>query len=371
MAAINVLVVGDGPYLANSPAQDGINFAPSQDTSDDTFTVSEFIYLLTHGSDVSIAVDTAHRRSDPHATFQNFVFTSANIAKYDVLWLIGYEGWNYRDPPVGGALASSEVDAITAFMDAGGGVFATGDHAGMGSFVAGNIPRVRSMRKWFARTQDFPAGYPSTAIDYAGNSVTSLNWPGISNDPNPGMGRADTLVMNPSDTSAQYQFDDQSDNIPQMLAFPNNIVHAVLEGGAGPLSRFPDHMHEGEVVTPSNLGASMTINGQAYTEYPTAGGFQPGPAVIATGTVTANHTTLVEGSQCEQNNFSSDTTPSTGMTIGILCAYDGRGANVGRIVTDSSFHHYLDLNLVGDPCGSSADRMAGFGPAMSTPASGS
>ena len=49
-------------------------------------------------------------------------------------------------------------------------------------------------------------------------------------------------------------------------------------------------------------------------------------------------------------------------TIGIICAYDGRAANVGRIVTDSSFHHYLDLNLIGDPCGSSPDRQTGFSP---------
>lgn len=371
MAAINVLVVGDGPYLANVPPEDGINLAPAQDATDDTFTVAEFLYLLTHGSAVSIAVDTAHRRADNNATYQNFVFTSASIAKYDVIWLIGYEGWNYRDPPVGGAIGAAEVDAITAFMDGGGGVFATGDHAGMGSFVAGGIPRVRTMRKWFGRAQDLPAGYPTTAIDHAGSTVTSINWPGVSNDPTPGMGRADTLVMNPSDTPSLYQFDDQSDGMAQQLTFPNNIVHPILEGALGPLSRFPDHMHEGEVVTPSNLDASMTINGQPYAEYPTVGAFQPSPSVVATGAVAGGHGTVVEGSQCEQNNFTTDETLTTAATIGTVCAYDGRGSNAGRIVTDSSFHHYLDLNLIGDPCGSSADRMAGFGPAFTAPASAS
>ena len=372
MAAINVLVVGDGPYLANDPPHLGINFAPGQDTTDDTFTVSEFIYLLTHGSDVAISVDTAHRRADTHATFQNFVFTPASIAKYDLIWLLGYEGWDGIDPPPGSAITAAEVDAIAAFMDQGGGVFATGDHAGMGSFISGGIPRVRTMRKWFIRTQDLPAGYPSTAIDYAGNSVSSLNWGGAVNFPNMGVGRADTLVMNPSDTPSQYAFDDQSDNLPQQLAFPNNIVHPILEGSTGALSRFPDHMHEGEVVTPSNLGATMTVDGQNYTEYPAAGGFQPAPAVVATGTITGGHTTIVNASSgCETFNFTTDDTPTTQATIGIVCAYDGRGANVGRIVTDSSFHHCLDLNLVGDPCGSTPDRQSGFGPAMSTPASGS
>ena len=58
-----------------------------------------------------------------------------------------------------------------------------------------------------------------------------------------------------------------------------------------------------------------------------------------------------------------------GPTI-LLCVYDGRPVGVGRVVTDSSFHHYLDLNLIGDPCGSTVDRTQGFGQAYTTPESG-
>jgi hypothetical protein len=370
MGAINVLVVGDGPFMNNSPPVDGINFAPTQDLTDDTFTVSEFLYILQNSTAPAISVETAHRRNDPNADHPNFVFTPAGIAKYDVLWLFGYEGWNYQATPPGGPLSDSEIAAIRDFMDAGGGVFATGDHAGMGSYMCGGIPRVRTMRKWFARSQDLPPGYPTTAVNYAGASVTSLNWPGVSGNPTP-VGRADTLVMNPSDAPDNWQFDDQSDDIPQLLTFPNGFVHPILRGSNGPLSQFPDHMHEGEVVVPGDPGAVMTIGGQTYTEYPTLGGFQPVPSVLSTGTVTGGHATTVEGSACEQDNFTTDTTPTVQGTIGISCAYDGYAANIGRIVTDSSFHHYLDLNLVGDPCGSSPDRMAGFGSAKTQPAAGS
>jgi hypothetical protein len=369
VGAINLLVVGDGPFMDNSPPADGINFAPTQDATDGTFTVSEFLYLISNGAVPTIAVETAHRRNDTNATHPNFVFTPASIGKYDVLWLFGYEGWNYQNPPPGSALADSELAAISAFMDAGGGVFATGDHAGMGSFMCGGIPRVRTMRKWFARAQDLPAGYPATAINYASTSVTSLNWPGISGNPT-AAGRADTLMMNPSDTAATWQFDDQSDAIPQKLSFPGTIVHAILRGANGSISRFPDHMHEGEVVVPAEPGAVMTIGGQPYAEYPTVGGFQALPSVLATGVVNGGHATAVEGSSCEQANFSGDTALTVQNTIGTVCAFDGRGADIGRIVTDSSFHHYLDLNLVGDPCGSSADRKAGFGPAKTTPTPG-
>ena len=43
-------------------------------------------------------------------------------------------------------------------------------------------------------------------------------------------------------------------------------------------------------------------------------------------------------------------------TNNTLAAYDGHTVNVGRIVTDSSFHHFLDLNLLGDPCSPSSRR---------------
>ena len=58
--------------------------------------------------------------------------------------------------------------------------------------------------------------------------------------------------------------------------------------------------------------------------------------------------------------FRADPAQTIGKRINVLCAYDGRNAEtttyfqspgVGRVVTDSSFHHYLDLNLIGHPCG--------------------
>jgi hypothetical protein len=390
MADINVLVVADGPYLKNTPPQDGISFAPNQDQTDNTFTVAEFIYLLTSSTSPTISVDTAHRRQDRdnstspptvYPTFESFNFaTSTNLQNYDVIWLFGYEGWNGAPNPNHSPISPTEVDAIHNFMDSGGGVFATGDHYGMGSFMCGKIPRVGTMRKWFGRAVDQPAGYPAQAMDWSNTAVTSVNRPPVSTptsstnplplDPNdPTKNRADTTQRNPEttgaapDTANVFQFDDQSDSLPQTLSFPGGIVHPIRQGQNGPLSQFPDHMHEGEVVTPAS-----PID---PTEYPSEGGYQPLPAIIATGGIVPNHATNVDGSTCEQNNFTTDQTYTAGGTIGILCAYDGRAANKGRIVTDSSWHHYLDINLVGDPCGSTPDRKAGFGHFKTPPASGS
>jgi hypothetical protein len=42
-----------------------------------------------------------------------------------------------------------------------------------------------------------------------------------------------------------------------------------------------------------------------------------------------------------------DSTVSGAFNVNTLSVYDGRVAGVGRIVTGSTFHHYLDINLVG------------------------
>jgi hypothetical protein len=363
MAAINVLVVGDGPFMNQNPPSEGINFLTSQDLTDNTFTVAEFLHLLRNNTVRGISVDTAHRRNDPNATFPNFDFvTSVNLSKYDVLWLFGYEGWNYGLNPYGSTIGSGELAAIATFMDGGGGVFAVGDHAGMGSLMCGQIPRVRSMRNWFGRPGDIPPGCPTTAIDYSGAVVSAVNSPGLSGDPVPGVGRSDTLRMNPADKGGSFEFDNQSDAIPQLLSFHGNIVHPILQGENGPINRYPDHMHEGVVVTPASFSETVMINGVPFVEYPSIGTLQPKPSIIATGTIVGGHPTDVESTavSCEQGNFTGDPTPTVTATIGILCVYDGWSVDVGRVVTDSSFHHFLDLNLIGDPCGSTVDRQQGF-----------
>src|ERR1035438_9766224 len=67
-----------------------------------------------------------------------------------------------------------------------------------------------------------------------------------------------------------------------------------------------------------------------------------------------------EDSACENLNFGGDPNVCTVRTNNTLAAYDGATVNVGRIVTDSSFHHFLDLNLLGDPCSKVAAKTLGF-----------
>ncbi|KAN0098275.1 hypothetical protein V8E51_013938 [Hyaloscypha variabilis] len=177
-----------------------------------------------------------------------------------------------------------------------------------------------------------------------------------------------------------FFFDDQSDDIPQPLTvvLPS---HPVIQGATGPLTVYPDHMHEGEVMVPTGAqlqqtavtDSTLSFADPGFTEFPTIGGYQEVPKILATSAAgsggilgsTSGHVTVVppgapEDLPCENKNFSADGSTCIVRTNNTLAAYDGATVNVGRIVTDSSFHHFLDLNLLGDPCSKIPTKINGF-----------
>ncbi len=62
-------------------------------------------------------------------------------------------------------LSPAELIVIANFMANRGGVFAVGDHDGLGRFMGGDMLRVRTMRKWFVIGD--PANTPDPAADRA------------------------------------------------------------------------------------------------------------------------------------------------------------------------------------------------------------
>jgi hypothetical protein len=95
----------------------------------------------------------------------------------------------------------------------------------------------------------------------------------------------------------------------------------VLCGPDGPITVFPDHQHEGEALSPAVAAADP--------EWPTKAGYQERAEVIAWGRVKDPSAT------------------KHGQEIGVLSAYDGHNVDVGRIVADSTWHHWFDINLTG------------------------
>ena len=252
--------------------------------------------------------------------FDNAAHFAAGM--YDQIWLFGIET-SYADMPGRTTtLASAEVNAIFAHMQAGGGVFATGDHGFLGQALCSALPRVRHMRYW----RDFPSSDNNqNQVSMSGPRRNDSNQEG--NDPG-------------------TSFSDQSDDIPQPLdlllysSYAGHLrsaryPHPLLCGRNGRIDVFPDHPHEGEVRGP--VPAELTQKFGAVEEYPLdTSGQRVVPEVVAWGRVRAGNTT--RGGKI----------PTVAHTFGVVSAYDGhRAAGKGRVVCDSTWHHFVNVNLIG------------------------
>lgn len=241
---------------------------------------------------VDFDVATAHRDgTDPSASIPGAKkLTDLDILHhYDEIWFFGFTS----EPN----LSPAEVTLLDQFMATPkyGGVLVTGDHAELGKGIAGEISRAGQMRLYPA-----PGALPRT-------------W--------------NTTLEEGPDPGSTFDFNDQSDDTPQTIRFKryggffNRRPHPILCGPKGPINVFPDHQHEGEAIAP------IPTAGDAH--WPTKAGYQERPEVIAWGKIKDPAAT------------------KHGKEIGLVSVYDGHNVDVGRIVADSTWHHWFDINLTG------------------------
>lgn len=262
-----------------------------------------------------------------HARIADFRFDNPahfNPAEFDAVFLFGISSTYPNSLRTGGQLLDTEIAVLNAFQNAGGGVFATGDHGTLGQALCSKVARARDMRWW----TNFPD--PTNA-----NNQVSMG----------GRWRNDTNVMN----AGSNLFNDQSDDVPQTITpryytlnsglFRYRFPHPLLCGPKGVIRVMPDHPHEGECKTPGSLDQTILVNGSATAEYPnaTGGGPRPRPEIIAWNNVAAGRVSTSGGSK--------DST--LGHSFASICAYDGHQAGVGRVVADSTWHHFVNVNLIG------------------------
>lgn len=303
------------------------------------FSLSAVVDLLAHSPDwwVRYDVTKTHRQTDPlgAADINGFRFTDAgfDINQYDQIWFFGARQ-NVNDPQ---KLSDAELAIVARWMDEKqGGVFAVGDHYDLGASLCGRIPRVSTMRKWSV-AQNPPVNY--------------------------GVNRHDTLVRGHDNF---YNFNDESDDIPMNIRVRRYPLwanspftrrwapHPLLCGKDGVIDILPDHPHEGEVIEPTNPTATFSFGN--YTnkpEYPAPGGTRPMPEIIAWARVQGDHTEGRNGNSGTDRNKG----PATAKEFGAIGAYDGHLANVGRVVVDSTWHHWFDVNLIGRPLGHDANNV--------------
>lgn len=335
-----VLIVLDDEFgfeIANGPDLD--------------FTYTVLVDALTTAGH---QITKAHRGTDASpgviqsfnfATPLNLLGTPLNLLDFDVIWLISHAGRNSIDSTgsSGLGIGDDQVAAIARFMEAGGGVFATGDHDSIGSEMCGRIPRVRAMRSWYGRDDTvankppgFPPNFPVFTDVHEGRADTTQHNP---------MGHYDLAPTTP----AYVWFENQSDWIPQTITPTSSPAHPILQRDDGSaIVIYPDHMHEGNTLGDSDLpgynyNQMLTFNGESFTEFPLVAGNREKPLVIAQGT-----TTGFASKKVTNPGVFLDMGLPTMNPVNTLSVYDGRAVGVGRIVTGSTFHHYVDVNLSGD-----------------------
>ena len=321
------------------------------------FGLSTVIDTLNNNPEwwVNFELTKAHRQTDfskPPAAdpayaiygpdYENFHFDQADfdINDYDQIWFFGFNSGNSQvgSPPL--ALTDDELEIVYRWMnETRGGVLAMGDHDTLGEALCHRFPRVRNMRKW-----TLADGVP----DNLGPDRHDTNLKGHDYGP--------TGV----DESAQYSFDDESDDVPMKLRlrwyhhhgcthkhhfhhhwhhFLRRSPHPVFCGTDGVIKIFPDHPHEGEVVVPANLNDSPGFNAYSHREYPDFGGSPKSPEIIAWARVQDDHT--------DENDVSKGA--ANGKEFGAVGAYNGHCVSVGRVIVDSTWHHWFDVNLTGRP----------------------
>ncbi|HET8797106.1 MAG TPA: hypothetical protein VFO89_05455, partial [Thermoanaerobaculia bacterium] len=236
-------------------------------------------------------------------------FTDEGLRGFEQIWLFGHAN---QQEIKGRELETSELAAIAKFMNAGGGLFATGDHEDLGSLLCGSIPRVRSMRRW------------------ARNDTPSRG----------GSNRHDTLRS----TTGRYFHELQADKLPQEIVprrFASSgglaLVHPIFRLPNGTIQILPDHTHEGNCVKPATLTAKYDFGTVKGDEYPALDGVRVGPEILADEMVIGGHPTT-EGGEVFAVTESG--------VFGAACAWDGHRVKVGRVVTAATWHHFMNVNIM-------------------------
>jgi hypothetical protein len=273
-------------------------------------------------------VSLLDRHAGGHASNK---LTSEVLGQYDQVWFFGLLQANRPSQPAN-ELTDPEVEVLAHWMSTGG-VLMTGDHAnprfpdadpgldpllGLGRAIGHRVPRAGLLRKWEGNPAQFDEG---DVLAFAGFDQLLGREPIFNYTYN-------TQV--PTGKAHVDSLDLQEDEVPQRLILttypdpsdplgPSPVesrhVHPLFCGREAPITVFPDHMHEGALVLPQQYPQDI---------WPSGPSGQPRPEVVARGT-----------------------DKRTGGVYNIVSAYDGSPAGVGRIVADSTWHHYFNVNLKG------------------------
>lgn len=257
------------------------------------------------------------------------------IDKYEEIWCFGFKPSNSGnandaeiDQPGAFPASNAELTKLDEWMTTRkGGVFGTGDHHFLGASMCRKIPRLGTMRRWTNADGVPPIGTPDRIDTLRPPGPTYM--PGAPGQQALGNGsHQGDLVVQP----IQWVPDDShwvSVFVRHKRPHPV-LCHPTL----GPIDVMPDHAHEGLCVPSPDLAANKKF--VAQPEYPDALGGEPKPEpkIIAYGSNLAHPPYL----------FSKGPQPARNSNP-MIAVYDGHPAGVGRVATDSTWHHWMDVNI--------------------------
>jgi hypothetical protein len=269
-------------------------------------------------TEVDLISRNSGKKKENHATEKlTKVLPGGN---YDQIWFFGihlsnlsafhWSGLNFKQR--GGPeseLTEAEVIFLKEWMR-GNGVLVTGDHSeppfatatfpdlperpelvSLGRALGHKVPRARLMRTWV----EGPAS--------SGNNHDTLEANAACPDAKCLEGDIFPQRIIP------VIFEDEHERSPR--------PHYTFAGDKGVIVVFPDHMHEGKILEPNQFDDDDE-------EWPEANNGGPRPFTVAYGTDKRN-----------------------GNVYRLVAVYEGDTVGLGRVVADSTWHHYFNENLKG------------------------
>lgn len=270
--------------------------------------LKRFIDLKLNGI-VKVDIQVRNRHRDYVHNLPSLLATRLTcglLENFDELWIFGFSQNN--DPKF--MLSDDEVKVLLDWMNKGG-VMLTGDHsqhdsdgvcpAGVGheefralGFTIGRrVPRAGQLRVWTGPPTNCGAA-PQDSDTYntqvSGTCNSDLEETCLQEDENP---QCLEPMPHPPHFLFTYKLDAQRQPVP--------------------IKKFPDHAHIGFVID----------NPEPFDDnWPPR---PPAPQVVAKG---------------RDQRF-----PADPRVYNLVVAYDGDAAGVGRIVSDATFHHFVNINL--------------------------
>jgi hypothetical protein len=304
---INILLYTDSPEIRKNPDPN------SWGVTD----LEKFIKLkLQNIADVSLCVVNRHERNPQTGRENNAAnkLTRNLLKPYNEVWFFGYRQVNIpkgEAPEPNNELELEEQNELFEWMKTGG-VLITGDHSNadprdtngscddkhetfftLGRAIGKTVPRAGELWLW----EGPPTGCASPLNLEASDTYNTQ------------------VGTDPCKLDSSLSF--QSDEFPQTITlvnpcFPHTILRKPIPGSTKftPITVLPDHIHEGRIQIPEKLSDKWSGAERPY--------------VIARGT---------DKRFLEKKRI-----------YDLIATYDGN-EKTGRIVSDSSFHHYLNINL--------------------------